>query len=45
MPRHGLFYSIPLHIQELDYEEGVYELGDHVGDTTSKCVLIHFGFH
>jgi hypothetical protein len=21
-----------LHIQKLDYEEGIYELGDHVGE-------------
>jgi hypothetical protein len=32
VPRCDLFYSIPLHVQELNYEESIYELGDHVGE-------------
>jgi hypothetical protein len=25
--------------------KGVHELKDHVGHTTPKCVIIHYGFH
>jgi len=30
--RHEFFKNIPLHIQKLNYEEDIYELGDHVGE-------------
>jgi hypothetical protein len=32
VPKHELLESIPLHIQELNCEKGVYELEDHVGE-------------
>jgi len=32
VPECKLLKSIPLHIQELNYKKGVYELGDHVGE-------------
>ncbi len=30
VPKHELFESIPLHVQGLNYGEGVYELEDRV---------------
>jgi hypothetical protein len=32
VPKHESFENIPLHVQELNYEKGVYELEDHVGE-------------
>jgi hypothetical protein len=32
MPKHKLFESIPLHVQELNYGENIYDLEDHVGE-------------
>jgi hypothetical protein len=32
VPKHELFENIPLHVQELNYEKGVYKLEDHVGE-------------
>jgi hypothetical protein len=32
VPKCELLESIPLHIQELNYGEGIYELVDHVGE-------------
>jgi hypothetical protein len=35
-----LFKSIPLHIQELNYEKNAYELKDHVGEETLSSILL-----
>jgi len=32
VPRHEFLKNIPLHVQELNYEKNVYELGDCVGE-------------
>ncbi len=32
--------SIPLHVQELDYEKGVYELKDYVGEQALNLNLL-----
>jgi len=40
VPKHELFKSIPLHIQELNYEKNAYELKDHVGEETLSSILL-----
>jgi len=40
VPRHGLFLNIPLHVQELNYEENIYELEDHVGEKALSLNLL-----
>jgi len=41
---HKLFKNIPLHVQGLNYGEGVYELEDHVGEETlSSNLLLELG--
>jgi hypothetical protein len=30
--KHKLFENISLHVQRLNYREGIYELEDHVGE-------------
>jgi hypothetical protein len=37
---HKLFKSIPLHVQGLNYREGVYELEDHVGEEAVNSYLL-----
>jgi hypothetical protein len=37
---HKLFENIPLHVQRLNYGEGVYELEDHVGEKTLNSYLL-----
>jgi hypothetical protein len=37
---HKLFKSIPLHIQKLNCEKGIYELEDHIGETTLNSYLL-----
>jgi hypothetical protein len=39
VPKHELFESIPLHVQGLNYGEGVYELEDRVGEKTLSLNL------
>jgi len=39
MPRHKLFESIPLHVQEFNYGENIYEFEDHVGEVASNSNL------
>jgi hypothetical protein len=39
MPKHKLFKSIPLHVQELNYKENIYELEDHVGEVAPNSNL------
>ncbi len=40
MPKCKLFKITPLHVQKLNYKEGVYELGDHVGDEALSLGLL-----
>jgi len=40
MPKCELFKITPLHVQKLNYREGVYELDDHVGDEALSLSLI-----
>ncbi len=40
VPKHELLKSIPLHVQKLNYREGVYELEDHVGEETLSLDLL-----
>jgi hypothetical protein len=39
VPKHELLENIPLHIRELNYEQNVYELEDHVGE---KALSLNF---
>jgi hypothetical protein len=39
MPKHKLFESILLHVQELNYKENIYELEDHVGEVAPNSNL------
>jgi hypothetical protein len=40
MPKCELFKITPLHVQKLNYREGIYELDDHVGDEALSLSLI-----
>jgi len=40
MPKCKLFKITPLHVQKLNYREGVYELGDHFGDEALSLGLL-----
>jgi uncharacterized protein YqhQ len=40
VPKHELFESIPLHIQELNYGKNVYEQEDHVEENTFTSNLL-----
>jgi hypothetical protein len=37
--KHELFKSIPLHIQEQNFGENIYELEDHIGEVLSSNLL------
>ncbi len=39
VPKHKLLKSIPLHVQESNYKEGVYELEDNFGEETLSLDL------
>jgi hypothetical protein len=42
---HKLFQSIPLHVQRLNYGEGIYELEDHVNEEALSSKLpLELGF-
>jgi hypothetical protein len=44
VPKWELFKSTPLHVQKLNYKEGVYELDDHVGEKALRSgLLLKFG--
>jgi hypothetical protein len=40
LPGHKLFESIPLHVQKLNCEKGVYELEDHIGEEALNSNLL-----
>ncbi len=40
VPKHELFENIPLHIQELNYGENVYEQEDHVEENAFTLNLL-----
>jgi hypothetical protein len=41
VPKCELLESIPLHVQELKCEKGVYELEDYVGEEALNLDLLH----
>jgi hypothetical protein len=40
MPKHKLLESIPLHVQKLNYKEGIFKLEDCVGEKTLNLDLL-----
>jgi len=40
VPKCELFENIPLHVQELNYNEGVYDLEDHDGEEALNSNLL-----
>jgi len=40
VPGQKLFKNISFHIQELNCEKGVYELKDHIGETSLNSDLL-----